>query len=59
MKAEASVRRLWVVIAKRCLDAAAMFLTSPGLVPEVVEFSAAADIVAMPGALRPEKAAER
>src|ERR1019366_2486430 len=42
-----------LVTAKRCLDAGAMFLTSPGLVPEVVEFAAAADIVAMPGALTP------
>jgi 2-dehydro-3-deoxyphosphogluconate aldolase/(4S)-4-hydroxy-2-oxoglutarate aldolase len=39
--------------AKRCQDAGAMFLTSPGLVTEVVEFAAAADIVAMPGALTP------
>ena len=39
--------------AKRCLDAGAMFLTSPGLVPEVVEFAAACHIVAMPGALTP------
>ena len=42
-----------LLTAKRCLDAGAMFLTSPGLVPEVVEFAAAADIVAMPGALTP------
>lgn len=42
-----------LTMAKRCLDAGAMFLTSPGLVPEVVEFSAAADIVAIPGALTP------
>lgn len=39
--------------AKRCLDAGAMFLTSPGLVPEVVEFAAAGNIVAIPGALTP------
>jgi 2-dehydro-3-deoxyphosphogluconate aldolase/(4S)-4-hydroxy-2-oxoglutarate aldolase len=39
--------------AKRCLDAGAMFLTSPGLVPEVVEYAAAADTVAIPGALTP------
>src|SRR3984957_17371728 len=42
-----------LTMAKRCLDAGAMFLTSPGLVPEVVEFAAAAEIVAMPGALTP------
>lgn len=39
--------------AKCCLDAGAMFLTSPGLVPEVVEFAAAANAVTMPGALTP------
>ncbi len=42
-----------LLTAKRSLDAGAMFLTSPGLVTEVVEFAAAADIVAMPGALTP------
>jgi 2-dehydro-3-deoxyphosphogluconate aldolase/(4S)-4-hydroxy-2-oxoglutarate aldolase len=40
-------------MAKRCLDAGAMFLTSPGLVTEVVEFAAAANTVSMPGALTP------
>ena len=39
--------------AKRCFDAGAMFLTSPGLVPEVVDFAAVANIVAIPGALTP------
>jgi 2-dehydro-3-deoxyphosphogluconate aldolase / (4S)-4-hydroxy-2-oxoglutarate aldolase len=39
--------------AKCCLNAGAMFLTNPGLVPEVVEFAAAANIVTMPGALTP------
>ena len=39
--------------AKRCVDAGAMFLTSPGLVTEIVEYGAAANIVAMPGALSP------
>lgn len=39
--------------AKRCLDAGAMFLTSPGLVPEMEEFASAAHIVTMPGALTP------
>lgn len=39
--------------AGRCLDAGARFLTSPGLVPEVVEFAVANDVVVFPGALTP------
>jgi 2-dehydro-3-deoxyphosphogluconate aldolase / (4S)-4-hydroxy-2-oxoglutarate aldolase len=39
--------------AKRCLDAGAMFLTSPGLVLEVVEIAVKRDIVVLPGALTP------
>src|SRR5580698_2301223 len=39
--------------AKRCLDAGARFITSPGLVPEVVEFALKHDIVVFPGALTP------
>jgi 2-dehydro-3-deoxyphosphogluconate aldolase/(4S)-4-hydroxy-2-oxoglutarate aldolase len=39
--------------AKRCVDAGAMFLTSPGLVTEIVEFGVAANVVTMPGALTP------
>ncbi|HWZ42673.1 MAG TPA: bifunctional 4-hydroxy-2-oxoglutarate aldolase/2-dehydro-3-deoxy-phosphogluconate aldolase [Candidatus Saccharimonadales bacterium] len=39
--------------AKRCLDAGAMFLTSPGLVLEVVEFAAKNDVIVLPGALTP------
>jgi 2-dehydro-3-deoxyphosphogluconate aldolase/(4S)-4-hydroxy-2-oxoglutarate aldolase len=39
--------------ARRCLDAGARFLTSPGLVLEVVEFAANNDIVVFPGALTP------
>ncbi len=41
--------------AKRCLDAGAMFVTSPGLVIEVLEFSVQAGVVAMPGALTPSE----
>lgn len=41
--------------AKRCLDAGAMFVTSPGLVIEVVDFSVASGVVAMPGALTPSE----
>jgi 2-dehydro-3-deoxyphosphogluconate aldolase/(4S)-4-hydroxy-2-oxoglutarate aldolase len=39
--------------AKRCLDAGARFLTSPGLVLEVVEFAAKHDVAVFPGALTP------
>jgi 2-dehydro-3-deoxyphosphogluconate aldolase/(4S)-4-hydroxy-2-oxoglutarate aldolase len=37
--------------ARRCLDAGARFLTSPGLVLEVVEFAAKHEVVVFPGAL--------
>ena len=39
--------------AKQCLDAGARFITSTGLVPEVVETTLEADAVAIPGALTP------
>lgn len=39
--------------ARRCLDAGATFLTSTGLVPEVVEFALKHDIVVFPGAMTP------
>ena len=39
--------------ARRCLDAGAMFLTSTGLVPEVVEFALQNDLVVFPGAMTP------
>jgi 2-dehydro-3-deoxyphosphogluconate aldolase/(4S)-4-hydroxy-2-oxoglutarate aldolase len=39
--------------ARRCVDAGARFLTSPGLVPEVLEFALKSNIVAIPGALTP------
>jgi 2-dehydro-3-deoxyphosphogluconate aldolase/(4S)-4-hydroxy-2-oxoglutarate aldolase len=39
--------------AKRCLDAGATFLTSPGLVMDVVEFAARRDVAMLPGALTP------
>jgi 2-dehydro-3-deoxyphosphogluconate aldolase/(4S)-4-hydroxy-2-oxoglutarate aldolase len=42
-----------IEMAKRCLDAGAKFLTSPGLVVEVVEFAAKNDVVVFPGALTP------
>ncbi len=40
-------------MAQRCLDAGAKFLTSPGLVMEVVEFAVKKDVVIFPGALTP------
>lgn len=39
--------------AKRCLDAGASFLTSPGLVMEVMEFAQRRDVAVLPGALTP------
>lgn len=39
--------------AERCLDAGARFLTSTGLVIEVVEAALSRDVVAIPGALTP------
>jgi 2-dehydro-3-deoxyphosphogluconate aldolase/(4S)-4-hydroxy-2-oxoglutarate aldolase len=39
--------------ARRCLDAGAMFLTSPGLDPAMVEFGSAHQVAVIPGALTP------
>lgn len=39
--------------AQRCLDAGARFITSTGLVPEVVATTLKANVVAIPGALTP------
>lgn len=39
--------------ARRCLDHGALFLTSPGLDVELVEFAAKHDVLVMPGALTP------
>ncbi|PYT96510.1 MAG: 2-dehydro-3-deoxyphosphogluconate aldolase [Acidobacteria bacterium] len=41
--------------AERCLDAGAKFLTSPGLVPEVVEFARTKGVLVIPGALTPSE----
>lgn len=41
--------------ARQCLDAGALFLTSPGFVPEVVEFALKHDVVVFPGALTPSE----
>jgi len=42
-----------IEMAKRCLDAGAKFLTSPGLVLEVMEFAVKNEVVVIPGALTP------
>jgi 2-dehydro-3-deoxyphosphogluconate aldolase/(4S)-4-hydroxy-2-oxoglutarate aldolase len=41
--------------ARRCLDAGARFLTSPGLVMDVVAFALKNDVVVFPGALTPSE----
>jgi 2-dehydro-3-deoxyphosphogluconate aldolase/(4S)-4-hydroxy-2-oxoglutarate aldolase len=42
-------------VAQRCVDAGASFLTSPGLIPRVLEFTLKNNVVAMPGALTPSE----
>jgi 2-dehydro-3-deoxyphosphogluconate aldolase/(4S)-4-hydroxy-2-oxoglutarate aldolase len=44
-----------VDVAKRCVDAGARFITSPGLVPDVLEFTLSKGVVAIPGALTPSE----
>ena len=44
---------LYVETARRCLDAGAAFLTSPGLDLEIVNFALGRDVVVFPGALTP------
>jgi 2-dehydro-3-deoxyphosphogluconate aldolase / (4S)-4-hydroxy-2-oxoglutarate aldolase len=41
--------------ARRCLDAGAAFLTSPGLDLEIVEFALKREVVVLPGALTPSE----
>jgi len=41
--------------ARRSIDAGARFITSPGLVPEVVAYARKADVVVFPGALTPSE----
>ena len=41
--------------ASRCLDAGARFITSPGLIKEVVDYTLGSDAVAIPGALTPSE----
>jgi len=42
-----------VETARRCLDAGAAFLTTPGLDPEIVNFALGRGVVVFPGALTP------
>lgn len=42
-----------VETAHRCLDAGAAFLTSPGLIPEIVAFAVKQNVTVIPGALTP------
>jgi 2-dehydro-3-deoxyphosphogluconate aldolase / (4S)-4-hydroxy-2-oxoglutarate aldolase len=44
-----------VETARRCLDAGARFLTSPGFGIQVVEFAVKNDVVVFPGALTPSE----
>jgi 2-dehydro-3-deoxyphosphogluconate aldolase/(4S)-4-hydroxy-2-oxoglutarate aldolase len=44
---------LYVETARRCLDAGAAFLTSPGLDLEIVNFALGRNVVVFPGALTP------
>jgi 2-dehydro-3-deoxyphosphogluconate aldolase/(4S)-4-hydroxy-2-oxoglutarate aldolase len=39
--------------ARRCVDAGARFLTSPGFIPEVVAYANKVDVAVLPGALTP------
>jgi len=41
--------------ARACLDAGARFITSPGIVPDVMEFVLKSGAVAIPGALTPSE----
>jgi 2-dehydro-3-deoxyphosphogluconate aldolase/(4S)-4-hydroxy-2-oxoglutarate aldolase len=42
-------------MARRCLDAGACFITSPGLLPKVVEFTLKNEVVVIPGAMTPSE----
>jgi len=39
--------------ARRCIDAGARFITSPGFIPEVVAYTGKMDVAVLPGALTP------
>jgi len=40
-------------MVRRCIDAGARFITSPGFIPEVVAYTKKMDVVVLPGALTP------
>jgi 2-dehydro-3-deoxyphosphogluconate aldolase/(4S)-4-hydroxy-2-oxoglutarate aldolase len=40
-------------MARRCIDAGARFITSPGFIPEVVAYAKKMNVVVLPGALTP------
>ena len=44
-----------VETAQRCVDAGARFVTSPGLIMDVLEFTVKQDIAAIPGAMTPSE----
>ncbi|HLG99503.1 MAG TPA: bifunctional 4-hydroxy-2-oxoglutarate aldolase/2-dehydro-3-deoxy-phosphogluconate aldolase [Bryobacteraceae bacterium] len=44
---------LYLDTARRCLDAGAVFLTTPGLDSDIVHFAAGRDVLVFPGALTP------
>jgi 2-dehydro-3-deoxyphosphogluconate aldolase/(4S)-4-hydroxy-2-oxoglutarate aldolase len=44
-----------VETARRCIDAGAKFITSPGFIPEVVAYASQAGVVVFPGALTPSE----
>jgi len=44
---------LYLDTARRCLDAGAAYLTTPGLDPDVVHFAAGRNVLVIPGALTP------
>ncbi len=44
--------------AQRCIDAGARFITSPGLIPEVLACAKKAGVVVFPGALTPSEVIE-
>ncbi len=44
---------LSIETARACLDAGAMFVTSPGMDPKIVDFTVRQNVAAIPGALTP------
>jgi len=49
---------LYLETARRCVDAGAAFLTSPGLDHEIVNFAVGRNVLAFPGALTPTEIME-